>query len=75
MTEREMNYDRNSNTRGGDARQNLVAALRECCELADAVEHFEGKELLDTLLYIDGLRWTMADSGGMLQGVVRGFEG
>ena len=33
--------------RGAQARANLVAALRECGELADAVEHFEGDELLE----------------------------
>ena len=55
--------------------QNLVSALRECGELADAVEHFEGQELLDVLLYLDGLRYVMAESGQLLQGVVRGNEG
>lgn len=67
--------DRNVFQRGEQARQNLVAALRECGELADAVDHFEGQELLDVLLYIDGLRYVMAESGQLLQGVVRGQEG
>lgn len=67
--------DRNVFQRGEQARQNLVAALRECGDLADAVEHFEGQELLDVLLYLDGLRYVMAESGQLLQGVVRGSEG
>jgi hypothetical protein len=62
-------------TRGIQARANLVAALRECCELADGVEAMEGTELLELLVYIDSLRFAMAESGQLLQGVVRGFEG
>ena len=61
--------------RGTQARENLVNALRECCELADAVEHFQGQDLLDVLNHLDGLRFVMAESGQLLQGVVRGFEG
>ena len=60
--------------RGQQARANLVAALRECGELADAVESFEGPELLEVLIYLDSLRFVMAESGQLLQGVVRGFE-
>ena len=60
--------------RGQQARANLVAALRECCTLADAVEAFEGQDLLDTLYALDSLRFVMAESGQILQGVVRGFE-
>lgn len=60
--------------RAARARENLVAALRECCELADAVESFEGSELLEVLIYLDSLRFVMAESGQLLQGVVRGFE-
>ena len=60
--------------RGLQARQNLTAALRECCELADAIEHFEGAELLEVLVYLDSLRFVMAESGQLLQGVVRGHE-
>jgi hypothetical protein len=60
--------------RGRQARANLVAALRECGELADAVETFEGPELLEVLIYLDSLRFVMAESGQLLQGVVRGFE-
>jgi hypothetical protein len=58
--------------RGEKARENLVAALRECGELADAVETFEGNELLEVLDYLDSLRFVMAESGQLLQGVVRG---
>lgn len=58
--------------RGAQARQNLVAALRECGDLAEAVEHFEGEELLEVLIYLDSLRFVMAESGQLLQGVVRG---
>lgn len=61
--------------RGAQARRNLVAALRECCNLADAVEHFDGDELLEVLAHLDGLRFVMAESGQLLAGVVRGFEG
>ena len=60
--------------RGAQARANLVAALRECGELADAVEHFEGDELLEVLTHLDSLRFVMAESGQILQGVVRGFD-
>lgn len=60
--------------RGGQARANLVAALRECCDLADAVEHLDGTELLEVLAYLDSLRFVMAESGQLLQGVIRGFE-
>jgi hypothetical protein len=67
--------DATAAARGDQARRNLVAALRECGELADAVEHFAGDELLEVLSYIDGLRFVMAESSQLLQGVVRGFEG
>jgi hypothetical protein len=60
--------------RGAQARSNLVAALRECGELAEAVENFQGDELLEVLLHLDGLRFVMAESSQILQGVVRGFE-
>jgi hypothetical protein len=59
--------------RGGQARINLVVALRECCDLADAVESLEGPELREVLVYLDSLRFVMAESGQLLQGVVRGF--
>ena len=60
--------------RGEQARANLVAALRECGDLADAVAHFDGPELLEVLVYLDSLRFVMAESGQLLQGVVRGFD-
>jgi hypothetical protein len=60
--------------RGAQARNNLVVALRECCELADAVESLEGPELLEVLIYLDSLRFVMAESGQLLQGVVRGYR-
>ncbi len=60
--------------RGQQARANLVAALRECGELAEAVESLEGSDLLEVLVYLDSLRFVMAESGQLLQGVVRGFE-
>ena len=69
------NFERATAARGDQARRNLVNALRECGELVDAVEHFEGDELLEVLTYIDGLRFVMAESSQLLQGVVRGFEG
>jgi hypothetical protein len=60
--------------RGGQARGNLVAALRECCDLAEAVEHLDGGDLLEVLIYLDSIRFVMAESGQLLQGVVRGFD-
>jgi hypothetical protein len=60
--------------RAAQARANLVAALRECGELADAVESFEGSELLEVLNHLDSLRFVMAESGQLLAGVVRGFD-
>lgn len=58
--------------RGEQARVNLVAALRECGQLADAVESLDGCDLLEVLIYLDSLRFVMAESGQLLQGVVRG---
>jgi hypothetical protein len=58
--------------RGMKARQNLVNALRECGELADAIANFDGAELLEVLDYLDSLRFVMAESGQLLGGVVRG---
>lgn len=60
--------------RGAQARANLVAALRECGDLAEAVASLEGSDLLEVLIYLDSLRFVMAESGQLLQGVVRGFE-
>ena len=64
--------DQSSAPRAEQARENLVNTLRQCGDLADAVEHFEGQELLDTLDYIDSLRFVMAESSQLLAGVVRG---
>ncbi len=61
--------------RASQARVNLVNALRECGQLADAVEHFEGRELLEVLDYLDSLRFVMAESGQLLAGVTRGIHG
>jgi len=61
--------------RASQARLNLVNALRECGQLADAVEHFSGRELLEVLDYIDSLRFVMAESGQLLAGVTRGIHG
>jgi len=58
--------------RGEQARTNLVTALRECGSLADAVESLNGADLLEVLVYLDSLRFVMAESGQLLQGVVRG---
>lgn len=58
--------------RGEKARANLVAALRECGELADAVQNFQGTELIEVIDYLDSLRFVMAESSQLLQGVVRG---
>ena len=61
--------------RGAQARANLVNALRQCGELADAVATFEGDELLEVLNYLDSLRFIMAESGQLLAGVARGEQG
>lgn len=61
--------------RADQARANLVSALRECGQLADAVESFDGQELLDVLAAIDSIRFAMAESSQILQGVVRGYQG
>ncbi len=61
--------------RGDRARANLVNALRECGQLADAVETFEGRELIEVLDYLDSLRFVMAESSQLLAGVVRGSQG
>ncbi len=71
----ESQLSRQQAARGAQARTNLVAALRECCELADAVETFEGADLLEVLIALDSLRFVMAESGQILQGVVRGDQG
>jgi hypothetical protein len=68
-----MDFARQQAMRGDQARANLVNALRECGVLADAVESFEGDELLEVLTHIDGLRFVMAESSQLVQGVVRGF--
>jgi hypothetical protein len=60
--------------RGAKARANLIAALQECCLLAEAVESLDGADLLEVLIALDGLRFVMAESGQILQGVVRGFD-
>ena len=60
--------------RGERARANLAAALRECGQLVDAVEQVQGDELLETLAYLDSLRFTMAESGQILAGVIRGQQ-
>lgn len=56
------------------ARRLLVNALRECGELADGVEHFQGEELFDVLTYLDSLRLIMTENQNILIGVVRGEE-
>jgi hypothetical protein len=60
--------------RAAKARENLVNALRECGELADAVAHFQGRELIEVLDYLDSLRFVMAESGQLLAGVTRGSQ-
>lgn len=66
-----MEFARQQALRGDQARANLVAALRECGELADAVQSFQGSELLEVLDHLDSLRFVMAESGQLLQGVTR----
>jgi hypothetical protein len=60
--------------RGEQARDNLVSALAELGGLAPAVEGLQGPELLEALQYVDALRASLAESGQLLQGVVRGEE-
>lgn len=57
------------------ARRLLVNALRECGELADGVEFFEGEELFDVLTYLDSLRMIMIENQNILIGLVRGETG
>ena len=66
------NNARQTHERAAKARQNIVNALRECGELAAAVESFEGDDLIEVLDYLDSLRFVMAESAQILQGVVRG---
>jgi len=42
---------------------------------ADAVESLDGADLLEALDAVDGIRFVMAESNQLLQGVVRGFDG
>lgn len=65
----------NTAKRGDKARVNLVNALRECGEVADAVSTFEGRELFDTLDYLDSLRSTTAEFSQRLSCAVRGSHG
>lgn len=58
--------------RENQARTTLANALRECGELADAVETFDGSELFEVLTYLESLRFIMAESHMVLLGVVRG---
>ncbi|MEA2585617.1 MAG: cytochrome b-561 [Thermomicrobiales bacterium] len=60
--------------RGEQARESLVAALQNLGELAPAVEGLRGRELLVALEYVESLRLSVAESGQMLQGAVRGEE-
>lgn len=57
--------------RGEQARIAVVAALRQAGDLADAVEHLQGQELLETLAYVESLRLSLADANQALQGAVR----
>jgi NTP pyrophosphatase (non-canonical NTP hydrolase) len=68
-------FNRAQAARAAQARENLVSALRECGELADAVASFDGDELLEVLIALDSLRFVMAESSQILQGVVRGDQG
>jgi cytochrome b-561 len=56
------------------ARESLVAALQELGSLAPAVRELHGKDLLEALEQVDSLRASLADSGQLLEGVVRGEE-
>lgn len=67
-------FDHTVAARGARARANLVAALRQCGDLADAVETLDGTDLLETVVAVDSLRFVMAASGQLLQGVLRGYD-
>jgi hypothetical protein len=60
--------------REDQARDVLVASLQQLGDLAPAVEHLEGADLLEVLEYLDSLRLSLTESNQILQGVVRGFE-
>jgi hypothetical protein len=51
----------------------LVAALHEAGELAPLVRQIDDdQELLEVLEYVDSLRFSLAESNQLLQGVIRG---
>jgi cytochrome b-561 len=55
------------------ARDTLVAALHEAGELAPLIRQIDdNQELLEVLEYVDSLRFSLAESNQLLQGVVRG---
>jgi cytochrome b-561 len=56
--------------RGEQARIAVVAALRQAGELADAVQHLQGEELREALVYVESLRLSLAESNQALQGAI-----
>lgn len=59
--------------RGERARDTLVAALHEAGELAPLIRQLDDEQdLLEVLEYVDSLRFSLAESNQLLQGVIRG---
>lgn len=56
------------------ARGELAAGLRKCCDLADAVEHLQGEDLIEVIDFLDSLRIMMGETSGVLRGVVKSFD-
>ncbi|HET8522779.1 MAG TPA: cytochrome bc complex cytochrome b subunit [Thermomicrobiales bacterium] len=61
--------------RGEETRASLVVALHEFGDLADAVEHRQGSELLATLTHLDRLRLQMRQSNEELERMLRESDG
>lgn len=55
---------------GERARAAVVSALRQAGDLADAVEHLQGQDLLEALEHVESLRLSLAESNQALQGAV-----
>jgi cytochrome b-561 len=63
-----------SGMEGAEARDAVVAALRQAGDLADAVERQQGQELLATLENVETIRISLAQSNQALQGSIENEE-
>jgi hypothetical protein len=48
-------------------REVLANLLEQCCDLADGVRYFEGRDLLDLLDTLDSIRAHLADNSTTLR--------